>query len=223
MISDCKPCCFSAFQKKDDQTTVAYARNGIVPQAVRSIKVRCSELVVITDVCLCECMSHGHCGVTRMDGEHFHVLYDESVELRAETALSHAAAGADLVTPSDMMDGRIGAIRETLDANGFDQTRIVRYAAKFASAFHGCFATRRKIPRSSATAIRIRWTVRILKRRCAKSRSISTKARDIVLVKHCPVSTFSGECASIAAKGGADNSASPEGRAERAICVEAQQ
>ena len=85
-------------------------------------KHECPELTVITDVCLCEYMSHGHCGVTRIDGDHFHVLNDESVELLVKTSLSHAAAGADLVAPSDMMDGRIGAIREALDAAGYDQT-----------------------------------------------------------------------------------------------------
>ena len=125
--------------EKDEQATSAYAENGIVQRAVRAMKARCPELVVITDVCLCEYMSHGHCGVTRIDGEHFHVLNDESVELLAKTALSHAVAGADLVAPSDMMDGRIGAIRETLDANGFDQTGIMSYAAKFASVFYGPF------------------------------------------------------------------------------------
>jgi porphobilinogen synthase len=130
---------FGIPKQKDEQATSAYAENGIVPQAVRAIKARCPELVVITDVCLCEYMSHGHCGVTRRDGEHFHVLNDESVELLAKAALSHAAAGADLVAPSDMMDGRIGAIREALDANGFDQTGIMSYAAKFASAFYGPF------------------------------------------------------------------------------------
>ena len=130
---------FGIPKQKDEQATSAYAENGIVQQAVRAIKARCPELVVITDVCLCEYMSHGHCGVTRMDGEHFHVLNDESVELLAKAALSHAAAGADLVAPSDMMDGRIGAIREALDANGFDQTGIMSYAAKFASAFYGPF------------------------------------------------------------------------------------
>ena len=130
---------FGIPKEKDEQATSAYAEDGIVPQAVRAIKARCPELVVITDVCLCEYMSHGHCGVTRMDGEHFHVLNDESVELLAKTALSHAAAGADLVAPSDMMDGRIGAIRETLDANGFEQTGIMSYAAKFASVFYGPF------------------------------------------------------------------------------------
>src|SRR5438046_1895971 len=126
-------------KEKANQATSAYAENGVVQQAVRSIKVRCPDLVVITDVCLCEYMSHGHCGITKMDGEHFHVLNDESVELLAKTALSHAAAGADIVAPSDMMDGRIGAIREALDASGFDQTGIMSYAAKFASVFYGPF------------------------------------------------------------------------------------
>lgn len=124
---------------KDEQATGAYAENGVVQQAVRAIKEKCPELVVITDVCLCEYMSHGHCGVTRLDGDHFHVLNDASVELLAQTALSHAKAGADLVAPSDMMDGRIGAIREMLDHNGFEETGIISYAAKFASVFYGPF------------------------------------------------------------------------------------
>jgi porphobilinogen synthase len=84
-------------------------------------------------------MSHGHCGVTRVDGDHFHVLNDETVDLLVKTALSHAQAGVDMVAPSDMMDGRIGAIREAFDANGFQQTGIISYAAKFASAFYGPF------------------------------------------------------------------------------------
>jgi porphobilinogen synthase len=130
---------FGIPREKDETASGAYAKDGIVQQAVRAIKAKCPELVVITDVCLCEYMSHGHCGVTRIDGEHFHVLNDESVELLAKTALSHAAAGADFVAPSDMMDGRIGAIREALDANGYDQTGIISYAAKFASAFYGPF------------------------------------------------------------------------------------
>jgi porphobilinogen synthase len=125
--------------KKDERASSAYDEDGVVQKAVRTIKAKCPELVVITDVCLCEYMSHGHCGVTKLDGEHFHVLNDESVEILAKTALSHAAAGADMVAPSDMMDGRIGAIRETLDANGFDQTGIISYAAKFASNFYGPF------------------------------------------------------------------------------------
>jgi porphobilinogen synthase len=125
--------------KKDNKASSAYAKNGVVQKVVHAIKQKCPELVVITDVCLCEYMSHGHCGVTRIDGEHFHVLNDESVELLVKTALSHAVAGADLVAPSDMMDGRVGAIRDALDANGFDQTGIMSYAAKFASVFYGPF------------------------------------------------------------------------------------
>lgn len=125
--------------EKDEQASGAFAENGIVQQAVRAIKDRCPGLVVITDVCLCEYMSHGHCGVTRQDGDHFHVLNDETVELLAKTAVSHAAAGADLVAPSDMMDGRVSAIRQALDAHGFDQTGIMSYAVKFASVFYGPF------------------------------------------------------------------------------------
>ncbi len=124
---------------KDEEASAAFAKEGIVQRAVRAIKGACPELVVITDVCLCEYMSHGHCGVTRRDGKHFHVLNDETVEILAKTALSHAAAGADLVAPSDMMDGRIGAIRELLDAQGFQETGIMSYAVKFASVFYGPF------------------------------------------------------------------------------------
>ena len=130
---------FGIPHEKNEHATAAYAGDGIVQQAVRAIKKNCPGLVVMTDVCLCEYMSHGHCGITRIDGEHFHVLNDESVELLAKTAVSHAAAGADFVAPSDMMDGRIGAIREALDINGFDQTGIMSYAAKFASSFYGPF------------------------------------------------------------------------------------
>ena len=130
---------FGIPEKKDEQASRAYAENGVVQKALQAIKAKCPGLVAITDVCLCEYMSHGHCGVTRIDGDHFHVLNDETVELLVKTALSHAAAGADLVAPSDMMDGRIGAIRNALDAGGFDQTGIMSYAAKFASAFYGPF------------------------------------------------------------------------------------
>jgi porphobilinogen synthase len=130
---------FGVPEQKDEQARAAYAEDGIVQKTVRAIKSKCPNLVAITDVCLCEYMSHGHCGVTRIDGDHFHVLNDETVELLVKTALSHAAAGADMVAPSDMMDGRIGAIRQALDAAGFDQTGIMSYAAKFASAFYGPF------------------------------------------------------------------------------------
>jgi porphobilinogen synthase len=130
---------FGIPEQKDEQASGAYAENGIVQKALRAIKSKCPDLVTITDVCLCEYMSHGHCGVTRIDGDHFHILNDETVELLVRTALSHAAAGADIVAPSDMMDGRVGAIRAALDATGFDQTAIMSYAAKFASAFYGPF------------------------------------------------------------------------------------
>jgi porphobilinogen synthase len=130
---------FGIPERKDEQARGAYADDGIVQKAVRAIKSKSPELVVVTDVCLCEYMSHGHCGVTRIDGDHFHVLNDETVDLLVKTALSHARAGVDMVAPSDMMDGRIGAIREALDAHGFDQTGIISYAAKFASSFYGPF------------------------------------------------------------------------------------
>ncbi|HEY6071111.1 MAG TPA: porphobilinogen synthase [Chthoniobacterales bacterium] len=130
---------FGIPDKKDEKASGAYAENGVIQKTLRAIKKKCPELIAITDVCLCEYMSHGHCGVTRMDGEHFHVLNDESVDLLVKTSLSHAKAGADMVAPSDMMDGRIGAIREALDANGFTDTGIMSYAAKFASVFYGPF------------------------------------------------------------------------------------
>jgi porphobilinogen synthase len=130
---------FGIPEQKDEKASGAYAENGVVQKALRAIKEKCPDIVAITDLCLCEYMSHGHCGVTRIDGDHFHVLNDETVELLVRTALSHARAGADIVAPSDMMDGRIGAIREALDASGFDQTGILSYAAKFASVFYGPF------------------------------------------------------------------------------------
>jgi porphobilinogen synthase len=130
---------FGIPDRKDEQASGAYAENGVIQKALRAIKNKCPELVAVTDVCLCEYMSHGHCGVTRIDGDHFHVLNDESVELLVKTALSHAQAGADMVAPSDMMDGRIGAIRDALDASGFSDIGIMSYAAKFASVFYGPF------------------------------------------------------------------------------------
>ena len=120
---------------KDEAGSEAYAEEGIVQQAVRVLKSADPELVVITDVCLCEYTSHGHCGVV-IDGE---VDNDSSLELLARTAVSHARAGADLVAPSDMMDGRVAAIRSALDEEGFTQTPIMSYSAKYASAFYGPF------------------------------------------------------------------------------------
>jgi porphobilinogen synthase len=122
--------------EKDDAGTGAYDPEGVVQMAVRALKEAHPDLVVITDVCLCEYTSHGHCGVVRADGE---VDNDLSVELLAKTAISHAAAGADAVAPSDMMDGRVGAIRAQLDDEGHSDVPIIAYSAKYASAFYGPF------------------------------------------------------------------------------------
>lgn len=125
--------------EKDDRATQAYADNGVIQRSIRALKKALPRLVVITDVCLCEYMSHGHCGIADFHADHVHVHNDPSVELLVKAAVSHAAAGADLVAPSDMMDGRIGAMRAGLDAAGFQDVPIMSYAAKFASAFYGPF------------------------------------------------------------------------------------
>lgn len=122
--------------EKDLQASGAYDDEGVVQLAVRALKEAHPELVVITDVCLCAYTSHGHCGVVREDGS---VDNDVSLELLAKTAISHARAGADAVAPSDMMDGRVGALRSQLDAEDLKDTPIVAYSAKFASAFYGPF------------------------------------------------------------------------------------
>jgi porphobilinogen synthase len=121
---------------KDPVGSEGYAPDGIVQQAVRALKDADPELAVICDVCLCEYTDHGHCGVLSTTGE---VLNDESLPLLAQMAVSCAEAGADVVAPSDMMDGRVGAIREALDASGFTDTAIMAYSAKYASAFYGPF------------------------------------------------------------------------------------
>ena len=126
---------FGIPDSKDDMATSAYDDDGIVQRAVRSIKAKFPALCVITDVCLCEYMSHGHCGIVK-DGD---VDNDPTLELLALAALSHARAGADMVAPSDMMDGRVAAIRTKLDANGFSNTPIMAYSAKYASAYDGPF------------------------------------------------------------------------------------
>ena len=120
---------------KDEVGSEAYDEEGIIQKAVRQIKKEVKDLVVITDVCMCEYTSHGHCGVLR--GEE--ILNDETVELLAKEALTHAKAGADIVAPSDMMDGRVAAIRKILDENGFQNIPIMSYAAKYASGFYGPF------------------------------------------------------------------------------------
>jgi porphobilinogen synthase len=126
---------FGIPEEKDEQATGAWEDDGIVQRALRALRPRFPELVLATDVCLCEYTSHGHCGVI-VDGE---VHNDQSVELLARTAVSHVEAGADVVAPSDMMDGRVAGVREALDDRGFESTPILAYSAKYASAFYGPF------------------------------------------------------------------------------------
>jgi porphobilinogen synthase len=126
---------FGIPENKDSLGTRAYADDGIVQRATRAVKEKLPDLVVITDVCLCQYTDHGHCGVVKGDT----IDNDASLDLIARTALSHARAGADMVAPSDMMDGRVGEIREILDENNFNQIPIMSYAAKYCSAYYGPF------------------------------------------------------------------------------------
>ena len=126
---------FGIPERKDAHGSQAYAKDGIIQQAVRAIKDSVSDLLVITDTCLCEYTSHGHCGVV----EEGVVTNDPTLELLAKTAVAQAEAGADIVAPSDMMDGRVGAIREALSSSGFEEVAIMSYAAKYASSFYGPF------------------------------------------------------------------------------------
>jgi porphobilinogen synthase len=132
---------FGLPETKDETGTGAWDENGIVQQALRALKASpaAKKLVLIADVCLCEYTSHGHCGVVTKSGDAFDVDNDPTLELLARTAVSQAKAGADVVAPSDMMDGRVGAIRKALDAASLKQTPILSYASKFASAFYGPF------------------------------------------------------------------------------------
>jgi len=126
---------FGIPEHKDEAGSEAYSDDGIVQRAIHAIKSKTPELIVITDVCLCEYTSHGHCGVIK-GGK---IENDATLELLAREALSHAKAGADMVAPSDMMDGRVGAIRKALDSGGFEDTPVMAYAAKYASSFYGPF------------------------------------------------------------------------------------
>ncbi len=126
---------FGIPEHKDAYGSEAYAKDGIIQQAVRAIKDSVTDLLVITDTCLCEYTSHGHCGVV----EHGSVKNDPTIELLAKAAVSQAEAGADMIAPSDMMDGRVAAIREALDTDGFEEVAIMAYAAKYASSFYGPF------------------------------------------------------------------------------------
>jgi len=120
---------------KDGTGSEAYAENGIIQKAIRAIRKELPELLIVTDVCLCEYTSHGHCGVIH-NGK---VDNDKTLELLSREALSHASCGADIIAPSDMMDGRVGAIRKSLDSNGFDEIPIMAYSAKYSSGFYGPF------------------------------------------------------------------------------------
>lgn len=126
---------FGIPEHKDNTGSSAYDKNGVVQRAVRAIKKEIPSLLVITDVCLCEYTSHGHCGIV----ENSKIKNDETIEVLGKEALSHAEAGADMVAPSDMMDGRIKAIRNALDENGFPETPIMAYSAKYSSSFYGPF------------------------------------------------------------------------------------
>jgi porphobilinogen synthase len=131
---------FGIPSKKDSAGTEGYKKNNIVARATKAIKDKVEDIVIITDVCLCEYTDHGHCGVVRKKkGGDFTIDNDATLELLAKMALSHVEAGADMVAPSDMMDGRIGALREALDGKGFSEIPIMAYAAKYASAFYGPF------------------------------------------------------------------------------------
>ncbi|MCS7090062.1 MAG: porphobilinogen synthase [Verrucomicrobiota bacterium] len=130
---------FGIPERKDEKATQAYARSGVVQQAVRTLKRELPDLLVITDVCLCEYTSHGHCGLVQQRSGIVQIANDPTLPLLARTAVSHAEAGADIVAPSDMMDGRVAAIRQALDRAGFENLPILAYAAKYASAYYGPF------------------------------------------------------------------------------------
>lgn len=136
---------FGIPERKDEIGSEGYDENGIIQRALREIKRDIKDVLLITDICMCEYTSHGHCGVIKISpphissGEKGDVSNDETLQYLARIALSHAQSGADIVAPSDMMDGRVGAIREALDENGFDDIGILSYSAKYASAFYGPF------------------------------------------------------------------------------------
>ena len=164
---------FGIPEHKDSLGTEAWADTGVVQQAIRAIKEKLPELLVITDVCLCEYTDHGHCGVVK-NGD---VDNDATLELLAKEALSHARAGADIVGPSDMMDGRVGAIRQAFDQSGFENVAIMAYAAKYASGFYGPFREAAESTPQFGDRRSYQMDRPIRTKRCAKSHWISAKAR----------------------------------------------
>jgi len=163
---------FGVSDEKDALASVSHDPDGAVQRAVAAVKDAVPDMVVITDVCLCAYTDHGHCGLV-VDGE---VDNDASLEVLARAALSHAEAGADVVAPSDMMDGRVGAIRRLLDAEGFQGTAILSYAAKYASAFYGPFRDAAGSAPGTGTARGTRWTPPTAARRCARCGWTSPRA-----------------------------------------------
>ena len=172
---------FGLPEKKDEQATGAWADDGIVQRAARAIKNETPAMLVMGDVCLCEYMSHGHCGIVKQSGTgksaEYEIVNDASLELLARTSVSLARAGVDIIAPSDMMDGRVAAIRAGLDKQGFANTPILAYAAKFASGFYGPFREAADSLRNSAIAAPIKWTRAISAKPCAKSPSMSRRER----------------------------------------------
>ena len=156
---------FGIPEKKDALGTEAYAADGVVQRAIEAVRRANLNLLVMTDVCLCEYTDHGHCGIVE-NGE---VKNDPTLELLAAESLSHARAGADIIAPSDMMDGRVGAIRKALDSGGFQDVAIMSYAAKYCSGFMDRSVRRRSPRRNSATGAVTRWTRPTRARRFAKS------------------------------------------------------
>src|SRR5262249_9649517 len=157
--------------EKDEAGSDAYDENGIVQKALRAIRESVRDLLLFTDVCLCEYTSHGHCGLMK----HHDVQNDPTLKLLADASVSHVRAGADMVAPSDMMDGRVGVIRQALDSEGFTNTPIMAYSAKYASGFMVHFGKRPALHRNSATAAAIRWIRPTRAKRCVKSLWISKK------------------------------------------------
>ena len=165
---------------KDSHGSESFAEDGVVQQAIRALKDASPELVVVTDVCMCEYTDHGHCGLLDSEGD---VLNDETLEVLARIAVSHGEAGADVVAPSGMIDGMVGAIRGALDGEGLHGVAILSYAVKYASAFYGPFREAAEGAPRSAIAGRTRWIRRTHARRCARLALDVEEGADALMVK----------------------------------------